>query len=80
MRSLAGGRAPRGLGGESVSRQGPRGGRWSNAGCCGPWEVRDEPQNASSGIRVCVLGLWDTPQAGVSQASFPLRMSQEVTS
>lgn len=24
-------------------------------GCCGPWEVQDEPQNASSSIRVGVL-------------------------
>lgn len=36
------------------------------------------PQAAFGGVHC--MDLWDTPQAGVQQASFPLRMSQEVTS
>lgn len=52
MWCLAGAGHPGMLGRESESRQGPRAGRWSNAGCCGGWEGQDEPQNASSSIWV----------------------------
>lgn len=56
MWRLAGCGAPQGAGGVSMSQQGPRGGRWSNAGAAGKWGCRMSPKEPEA--------VWVGVQAG----------------